>query len=468
MASTLTCSAMAMAAKRSTSTGATCCAAAAKSSGFTADVTPDQGALVGGGAGPRHHIGRLQRLADRARAVLAVVLRGRRDLVRVRRRHDAQPRRRRRSGVQRQRRRRHYFHRERGRDLRTGAAEFQAGPGDVFVGNSGDTFDFNLGRRPRRHDRSGQFRAEHAQFRRFDHARPWMQVELLGTSMVFTFQGSNDRITWIDNGGYTPNGNVFNAIGTVNFADGTTWSTADLLANATVAPALSVAQNGSDYEVDYNIGQGYASVALPYEQQGTNDDAAYFRSRSERRRHPAGGVAPRRGSRSRRGYFDLGGGLDLGRPPGRGTAVRGRSGIRPDRFRRRHGMDRGAGRADARQSSLGLYDRQYLRSTASPAAIRSTPAPTMTCWRAATTTIHMSITAATAPPRSWSTSPADSGTVDTLDFADIASTAVTLSRWPGNGISNLVIPWLAKLAKSPSRTSSAATRPTPRSPTAVL
>ncbi len=35
--------------------------------------------------------------------------------------------------------------------------------------------------------------------------------------------------------------------------------------------------------------------------------------------------------------------------------------------------------------------------------------------------------------------PADSGTVDTLDFADIASTAVTLSRWPGNGINNLVI-----------------------------
>ena len=241
-------------------------------------------------------------------------------------------------------------------NLRTGAAEFQAGPGDVFVGNSGDTFDFNLG-----DGRDVMIDPANSSPNTLNFGAAitpdMVQVELLGTSMVFTFQGSNDRITWIDNGGYTPNGNVFNAIGTVNFADGTTWSTADLLANATVAPALSVAQNGSDYEVDYNIGQGYASVALPYEQQGTTTTLRIS------------GLDPSDVDIQRVGLPEAGNGpaaailisaadFDLGRPPGRRTAVRGRSGIRPDRFRRRHGMDQGAGRADARQPSLGL-DRQY-------------------------------------------------------------------------------------------------------------
>src|SRR6185437_13667083 len=96
------------------------------------------------------------------------------------------------------------------------------------------------------------------------------QTYLLGTSMIFTFAGSStDEVAWMDNGGYTPNGNVFDAIGSVTFADGTTWSTADLVAGASAAPALSIAQNGSSYEVDYNIDQGYAYVDLPSEQQGT-------------------------------------------------------------------------------------------------------------------------------------------------------------------------------------------------------
>jgi Ca2+-binding RTX toxin-like protein len=96
-----------------------------------------------------------------------------------------------------------------------------------------------------------------------------VHAHLLGTSMVFTFDGTNDRIAVIDGGRYTSSGQVFGNIGTVNFSDGTSWNTAQLVAVADVAPALSIQQNGASSEVDYNIAQGYAYVTLPREQSGT-------------------------------------------------------------------------------------------------------------------------------------------------------------------------------------------------------
>jgi hypothetical protein len=155
-------------------------------------------------------------------------------------------------------------------------ATFQCGPGDVFIGDgavpfttAGNTFDFNPGDGFNVIvDPEASGIADNINFGAG--ITPGMvQTYLLGTNMIFTIQGSADEIAWMDNGGYTPNGNVFDAVGSVTFADGTTWSTSDLLAQADVAPTLSVAQNGSNYEVDYNINQGYASVTLPYEQQGT-------------------------------------------------------------------------------------------------------------------------------------------------------------------------------------------------------
>src|ERR1051326_8464689 len=153
-------------------------------------------------------------------------------------------------------------------NLRTGSAVFHAGPGDVFIGNGGDTYDFNEG-----NGRDVIVDPANGSPNTIDLGAgitpAMVQATLLGTSMVLTLAGSNDRIAWIDNGGWTPDGNVFNAIGTVNFADGTSWSMADLLAHANTGPQLSIAQSGSARDVAYNITQGYASVALPNEQQGT-------------------------------------------------------------------------------------------------------------------------------------------------------------------------------------------------------
>ena len=320
-------------------------------------------------------------------------------------------------------------------NLRTGAAEFQAGPGDVFVGNSGDSYDFNLG-----DGRDVMIDPANSSPNTLNFGAAitpdMVQVELLGTSMVFTFQGSNDRITWIDNGGYTPNGNVFNAIGAVDFADGTTWSTSDLLAKATVAPALSVAQNGSDYEVDYNIGQGYASVALPYEQQGTTTTLRIS------------GLDPSDVDIQRVGLPEAGNGpaaailISAADSTTGGLLVEGPQSADDLEFDQIV-FDDGTVWTKAQveqmlvnQASASTGNTQIDGFSGSDTLYAGTGDDVLAGGAGNDTYVY---NRGDGSAQIVVNKPADSGTVDTLDFADIASTAVTLSRWPGNGINNLVI-----------------------------
>ena len=77
-------------------------------------------------------------------------------------------------------------------------------------------------------------------------------------ALIFTFDGSTDRIVLNEN----------NSESEVVFADGTTWSQDDLIAQATVAPTLPLLLDGvsqfpnqfqdGNFEVDYNIADGYA------------------------------------------------------------------------------------------------------------------------------------------------------------------------------------------------------------------
>ena len=259
-------------------------------------------------------------------------------------------------------------------NLRLGSATFQAGPGDVFIGSgaaplssANNTFDFNQGDGFNVIvDPQASGIADNIAFGA-GIAPDLVQAYLLGTNMIFTFAGSTDEIAWMDNGGYTPSGNVFNAIGSVTFADGTTWNTANLLSQATVAPALSIMQNGQpaapiynggSYEVDYNVNQGYAYIDLPNEQSGTTLTLRIS------------GIDPANVDIRRVGFLDATNNADAasilisaaGSTAGgllvEGTAIRQRPAVRPNRLRRRHGMDQSAGRADADRSGIGI-DRQY-------------------------------------------------------------------------------------------------------------
>src|SRR5262249_37777576 len=141
------------------------------------------------------------------------------------------------------------------------------GPGnDVLVGvGQGDIFQFNLG--------DGQdVIIDGGNEIDFGPAiTPSItQVHQLGGSLVFTFTGRNDRITVT----------VAQGLGTVRFADGTTWAASDIAAHAIAAPTLPTLQNGhpatptyggGNYEVDYNLASGFAYTAPQNEgTPGTN------------------------------------------------------------------------------------------------------------------------------------------------------------------------------------------------------
>lgn len=136
---------------------------------------------------------------------------------------------------------------------------------DVLIGNGGDTYVFNQGDGQDvildRGSDTIQFGAS---------ISPGMvHVTSLGRTLVFTFDGSTDRITFTDVGNVYGNNT---AAAQVKFADGTIWSQADIAAHAQAGSTLLVMQNGQptyihpnggDYEIDYNIADGYATT-LPF------------------------------------------------------------------------------------------------------------------------------------------------------------------------------------------------------------
>jgi Ca2+-binding RTX toxin-like protein len=329
-------------------------------------------------------------------------------------------------------------------NLRLGPAVFQCGPGDVFIGSgavpfttAGNTFDFNQGDGFNVIvDPAANGIADNIAFG--TGITPGMvQTYLLGTNMIFTIQGSADEIAWMDNGGYTPNGNVFDAVGSVTFADGTTWSTSDLLAQADVAPTLSVTQNGSNYEVDYNINQGYASVTLPYEQQGTTTTLRIS------------GLDPNDVDIQRVGFPEADGNADAaailisaaGSTAG-GLLVGGPQ-YSTDLEFDQIVFDDGTVWTKAQveqmlvnRASASTSNTEIDGFSGNDTLYAGTGDDVLAGGAGNDTYVYKS---GDGSAQIVVNKPADSGTVDTLDFADIASTAVTLSRWPGNGINNLVI-----------------------------
>jgi Ca2+-binding RTX toxin-like protein len=323
-------------------------------------------------------------------------------------------------------------------------ATFQCGPGDVFIGDgavpfttAGNTFDFNPGDGFNVIvDPQASGIADDINFGA-GITESMVQTYLLGTNMIFTFAGSTDQIVWMDNGGYTPSGNVFDAIGSVTFADGTTWSTADLLAGATAAPALSIAQNGNDYQVDYNIDQGYAYVDLPYEQQGTTTTL------------DISGLDPDDVDVQRVGFLDANGNAQA-------AAI----------LISAAGSTAGGLLIEGPQYSTDLQFDQIVFDDGT--VWTKAQVEQMLVDQAAASTGNTEVEGFAGNLTIYAGSgndvleggtgnntyvyqqgdgfaqivvdkPSGSGYVDTLDFTDIASTDVTLSRWPGNGINNLLI-----------------------------
>ncbi|MGY3448401.1 calcium-binding protein [Bradyrhizobium sp. USDA 4353] len=147
-----------------------------------------------------------------------------------------------------------------------GGSVVQGGAGDdVAFGNGGDTYIFNRG------DGQDVILDQGSNTIQFgpsiDPAS--VHVTALGRTLVFTFDGSTDRITFTDTvSRYGDN----TAISQVMFADGTVWSQADLQAHTQAGATLSISQNGQptfiqadggDYEIDYDIAAGYAA-SLPF------------------------------------------------------------------------------------------------------------------------------------------------------------------------------------------------------------
>ena len=338
-------------------------------------------------------------------------------------------------------------------NLRLGPATFQSGPGDVFIGSgagpfttAGNTFDFN----PDDGfnvivDPEASGIADTISFGA-EIAPDMVQTYLLGTNMVFTFAGSNDEIAWMDNGGYTPNGNVFDAIGSVMFADGTTWSTADLISNAAVAPVLSIMQNGQpatpingggSYEVDYNINQGYAYVDLPNEQSGTTLTLRIS------------GIDPANVDIQRVGFLDATTNADAA------SILISAAGSTADGL-----LIEGPQYATDLQFDQIVFDDGTIWTKAQVEQMLINQASASTGNTeidgfAGNDTIYAGagddVLAGGTGNDTYVyqrgdgfaeivvNKPAASGYVDTLQFTDIASTDVTLERWPGNGINSLVI-----------------------------
>ncbi|KJC54173.1 hypothetical protein UP10_40625 [Bradyrhizobium sp. LTSPM299] len=133
----------------------------------------------------------------------------------------------------------------------------QGGPGDdVIIGGGGDTIAFNAG--------DGRDVVADALY--FGAANTidfgaaitpdMVQVHQLGTSMIFTFAGTNDRIAYVDNqtSGFP--------LSSIVFADGTTWSPTDIQSRMQAGTTLTANQSSGGVEYDYSLSQGYA-VATP-------------------------------------------------------------------------------------------------------------------------------------------------------------------------------------------------------------
>jgi Ca2+-binding RTX toxin-like protein len=137
------------------------------------------------------------------------------------------------------------------------------GPGDdVIIGTGGDTIDFDAGDG---RDAVADPRYTDANTIDFGAAitPDMVHIHQLGTSLVFTFDGTNDRIAYVGNQAFGfPIGNVV-------FADGTTWTTADIQARMEAGASLTAIQTGGTYEYDYNLAQGYAIATPQYGQSGT-------------------------------------------------------------------------------------------------------------------------------------------------------------------------------------------------------
>ncbi len=142
-----------------------------------------------------------------------------------------------------------------------------AGPGDVLMGTGSDVFQFNVG-----DGRDVILDPVDNGTSEIDFGASitpdMVHVHQVGDGVVFTFDGTNDRITWVDSSG----------LGRVVFADGTIWSASDIAARTVAGTTLQTMQNGQaatpsfnggNYEVDYNVSSGYATYAQPENQPGT-------------------------------------------------------------------------------------------------------------------------------------------------------------------------------------------------------
>jgi hypothetical protein len=144
------------------------------------------------------------------------------------------------------------------------AKVIQLGPGDTVIGDGGqslqasggDVYDFNPGDgRNVILDQGNNTIAFGAGI-----TASMVRVDLMGSTVVFSFPGSQDQIVFTDTTYGGGSNAPFSAIGQVNFADGTSWSTAELLAQAQVDPALQPIQNGNGTEYDYDIADGFRWV----------------------------------------------------------------------------------------------------------------------------------------------------------------------------------------------------------------
>ena len=141
------------------------------------------------------------------------------------------------------------------------AKVIKLGPGDTMIGDGGqsvqasggETYDFNPGDgRNVILDQGNNTIAFGAGI-----TASMVRVDLLGSTVVFSFPGSQDQIVFSDTtyGGGT--GAPFSAIGQVIFTDGTSWNTAALLGQAQADQALQPIQNGNTTEYDYDIADGF-------------------------------------------------------------------------------------------------------------------------------------------------------------------------------------------------------------------
>ncbi|WP_420970809.1 calcium-binding protein [Bradyrhizobium sp. B120] len=151
-------------------------------------------------------------------------------------------------------------------DIHTGLGHplIHGGAGDdVITGAGGDTIQFNVGDgRDVVADPQFYYGGQNTISFGADITPDMVQIHQLGTSMIFTFTGTNDRIAYIDDQGLGfPLANIV-------FANGTTWSTADIQSHLLAGVSLTASQVGGGIEYDYNLSQGYASVVPSSGQSG--------------------------------------------------------------------------------------------------------------------------------------------------------------------------------------------------------